>query len=494
MVAAASAAEKDAALGPALATNGSFTFQLADIAHDEASLGFKEMWPQKGFVRWNTIGHCGQEAEPSLHGVLKEHIANFRRALELPPFNDSVSLHEFLRNTLEDLLRTYPKCGSCIQISEVNHGSTHQVLFYFYKALKSVGDLWAQNHSQNFAIEKDVYLETLSFHKLVEKVLERLNYMSSRAKEMFDLMDNHQGKYSSFGSPLTPTSVLPPSSGRHSNPKELSVSTCLSSHIQPMRLQALAKLKPLDMKRLSFRMLPLIVDQKSIPMHQKHKIDGEQKLDPVQSVTVESNADTKSDPESRSYEVTALTHSSPNTHQETSMESMPHDTNKHDIISGDINRPSEATILIAPPTIPLMHLRAPSHQSETPTPPSTPMVLQGVYMPFFDSSMNMEPVAYAMTIDNFQDYFMNDMDTENNCKPSEASLSATPPPTPTPELREPPTPKSPIPPPPPPPSQSKLAPMPPPLPPPIKSGSPSQLPLPSPGIGSLLALPRHSTG
>lgn len=35
-----------------------------------------------------------------------------------------------------------------------------QVLFYFYKVLKSVGDLWEQNQSENFEVEKEVDMES----------------------------------------------------------------------------------------------------------------------------------------------------------------------------------------------------------------------------------------------------------------------------------------------------------------------------------------------
>lgn len=35
-----------------------------------------------------------------------------------------------------------------------------QGLFYFYKTLKSVGDLWDQNWSENFGVGKDVVLES----------------------------------------------------------------------------------------------------------------------------------------------------------------------------------------------------------------------------------------------------------------------------------------------------------------------------------------------
>lgn len=34
---------------------------------------------------------------------------------------------QLLRGTMEDLQRTYPRCISCLQISEANYGSMHQV-------------------------------------------------------------------------------------------------------------------------------------------------------------------------------------------------------------------------------------------------------------------------------------------------------------------------------------------------------------------------------
>lgn len=109
-------------------------------------------------------------------------------------------------------------------------------------------------------------------------VLERLGYMNEAAEEIFDLMDEEDGKSacsaeavpsrdllknsdsfkkaSYYESPHTPTSVLPDTNIYSLNIQGFPTVSYMPSLLLPLRLMATGKLKPIDIKRLSFHMLP----------------------------------------------------------------------------------------------------------------------------------------------------------------------------------------------------------------------------------------------
>lgn len=371
---------------------------------------------------------------------------------------------------------------------------------------------------------------------------ERLEFMNSRAKEMFDLVEKDSVNTTapkrdtgiesfSFGSSLTPTSALPGTFEHQSNPEGLPNHAYAPPVLQPLRLQAVGKLNPMDIKRLSFHMLPLMVDQSSHPLHETDN-DSDLKLDSGEAVyrmDLDSNAtmggkvndasegrtseastvmSARTRPralqltKSLSSKAMLMTHmpSSPRIHRAKSMEQMLDGT---DDTNGNTIRSSEATMLMAPQLIPIMHMTSTEPVSSAPTPPSSPVVLQGLYVPFFDPTMGMEPIAYALAVDDIKDYFMNDTDNDNCYGPS-GPLPVTPPATPTFKSRKvhqgsPPATLAPMeqketqtptveppPPPPPPPPPRTSAPMPPP-PPPLLGNStapPPPPPLPPGAAGS----------
>ncbi|KAJ4970612.1 hypothetical protein NE237_003711 [Protea cynaroides] len=188
--------------------------------------------------------------------------------------------------TAHDLHKLYPRVVPSIQMSKMNDATIQQGLAFFYNALKSVGDSWTENHKwlTTFGCKKDVKIEDIASQEFGDRVLEKLSYMIKIAREMFDVMDEEEQKSDkSLGdnltesysnnkapyclspdtpnskalychSPETPTSVLPEliSNSNKMGRDYADFSYSPPPLLMPLRIQAVGKLKPMDVKRLPF--------------------------------------------------------------------------------------------------------------------------------------------------------------------------------------------------------------------------------------------------
>ncbi|MCL7051951.1 hypothetical protein MKW94_025663 [Papaver nudicaule] len=205
---------------------------------------------------------------------LRRKILSFRDIIDLPPCDTRGPIKELLMGTVADLHNLYPKIVPGIDMSEMDETSGHEVFYQFYNALKSVGDSWVKNHKwvKKFKCEKTGNMDDLSLEQFVDTVLAKLDYMIKIAKEIFDVMDEEDQKnegsprYSMFGdilsksydsktssclSPVTPTSVLPEIIDSTVNNGKFADYTYSPPLLFPLRLQAVGKLKPADVTRLS---------------------------------------------------------------------------------------------------------------------------------------------------------------------------------------------------------------------------------------------------
>ncbi|KAJ8459719.1 hypothetical protein OPV22_032645 [Ensete ventricosum] len=380
---------------------------------------------QEGMVLQKGLGRAvtakeelgGVKSDSELEGTLKSKILRLRHNLDLPHPNASLTLHE--------------------------------VLLQFYKLLKLAGDLWVKKccKSEKMAFE-EADVEVLNFEQLGAVVLNKLDCMNIHMKEMFDLMKKDSAsplkseedliKPGHHDKPQSPTSVLPEPSEVNRNRKGSQNIAYLPPLLHPLRLQAVGKLKPLGLKRLSFHLFPLVLDHRSKAVTQTENITDELELDSLDATMVlkpisyaESRSDSHAD-ESETYEDITLVStppassslpsnmfesSTPGTLQPTCTEQVLHAVNTN-WDEDDSSKTSDSTILV-PPTLPILRMRA-THLSPTPTPPPSPMVLTGI--PWFfgsprQSGMEMEPVAYAMAID--------DSGHVCTCEPSETSFKAS---------------------------------------------------------------------
>ncbi|GAB4826921.1 hypothetical protein Ancab_033800 [Ancistrocladus abbreviatus] len=209
---------------------------------------------------------------------LRKKILAFRDIFDIPPLNGSVPIHELVIATAEDLHRMYPELIPCNPTSRMKERNTHQGLICYYDVLKSIADSWIEDKKKRDKF-KCTNIESTPPQELVQLVVAMLDCINKAAKERFDMMDEDEQKqdepkqdYSSRPisierksldysfdcrtplscSPLTPTSVLPesPRYGEFGN-------VCYSPpRLWGLRVRAVERLSPVDLKRLTLHMMP----------------------------------------------------------------------------------------------------------------------------------------------------------------------------------------------------------------------------------------------
>ncbi|KAL5841699.1 hypothetical protein ACOSQ3_012302 [Xanthoceras sorbifolium] len=220
---------------------------------------------------------------------LKKKILAFRDIIDLPPVDPSMSMAHLVIRTLKDLQDLYPEIVPRIRLSELQRASVDQVLPNFCKALKSIGDSWMMNQDGMDIFDCDIQCneENNNPEQLAESVLGILAGLIKIAKEKFDMMDEDDDqkiKYPSSResspqrssspypdstnvsgcvSPATPTSVLPDLMTKERD--KFGNTTTTTNYMSPLllslRVQSVGKLNPIDVKRLSFHMLPHVQAQ-----------------------------------------------------------------------------------------------------------------------------------------------------------------------------------------------------------------------------------------
>ncbi|KAJ9136200.1 hypothetical protein P3X46_033301 [Hevea brasiliensis] len=211
---------------------------------------------------------------------LRKKIFKFRDIIDLPPCDGNESINELVSRTMKDLHKFHPDSISRSELSEIKGASIDKVLVYYCEVLRSIGDSWTKNQEWMDKVTSDKFsnIEKLNSEKLVEMALAILNSVINVAKEKFDMMDedDEQNKdslpASAFGkvvmgiysesntsccaSPVTPTSVLPPRFMGSPSSDEFANISCSSPLLRSLRVQAVGKLNPIDIKRLSFYIPP----------------------------------------------------------------------------------------------------------------------------------------------------------------------------------------------------------------------------------------------
>ncbi|KAM0950984.1 putative protein CHUP1 [Dioscorea sansibarensis] len=325
--------------------------------------------------------------------LLENKVLSFRDILDLPPWHGSSAFHELIKDTLEGMQKLYPKCTSCVDILQVEHNSLYQVLAQFYRALKHVGELWAKDSSKSENLKfEDIDLGTLSLEQIGKKVLERLDCASSLAGELFDLMEKDDSANASVSQSKLSTYFGPPQT---LSLTEVADIPYIPPLLQPLRLQALRKLKPMDIKRLSFHMSPAFSDQNSQLAKEANR-RAEPKLDHSQSNMKSCNDGDKG-----------------STCSEGNASGFPN------LFSTN----SSSSSSLSPPSV---QLSAPLLFQAPPTPPSSPMTPS--CMLFKERSMSMKlpfdlPIIVEPTLDSVTEHAVNE---NGGSEPSEASMLGSP--------------------------------------------------------------------
>ncbi|CAD5315961.1 unnamed protein product [Arabidopsis thaliana] len=221
---------------------------------------------------------------------LRRKIFTFRDIIDLSTLDGSPSITDMVMHTMKDLQKICPEIIHSSHIMEIRRANVDKVLDHFFNALKSIGDSWIDNPEW---IAKSKYWSSSvgknQSDRLVEKVLAALDGLIKMSKERFDMMEIDEeeekkestspqtgktsssrvlspsesfsdskssfGSRNSFcGSPTTPRSVLPES--MMGSPGRVGDFANSASHLLwNMRVQALEKLSPIDVKRLAIHIL-----------------------------------------------------------------------------------------------------------------------------------------------------------------------------------------------------------------------------------------------
>ncbi|XP_016481641.2 uncharacterized protein LOC107802627 [Nicotiana tabacum] len=214
---------------------------------------------------------------------LRNKILTLRDLLDLSPCIGSASVNELLILTLKDLQQLYPSINPSISLSKIDGASMHQALQCFFDTIISIGEMWTGNDEWMVKCKEDSFskLDNLEYYGVL--LLEDMIKLAS--ERMFDMMDDDEDdddrirdecpSFNTFGrvlsesyssaksslssTPVTPTSVLP---GLMSNASKKNTKASYSPPLLlPLRVQAVGKLNPIDVKRLSFHMFPHVAAQ-----------------------------------------------------------------------------------------------------------------------------------------------------------------------------------------------------------------------------------------
>ncbi|KAL2343994.1 hypothetical protein Fmac_005279 [Flemingia macrophylla] len=210
---------------------------------------------------------------------IHKKILAFRDIMDLAPCNSSASLREMVMRTVQDLQRLYPAIIPKSEVSKIKNKPIDKSMAFFCKALKSLGESWMMNNDwmNKLNIVLPSCKDNINMRQLGETMLVTLDSLMKLASEKFDIEeDEHRkkdfmsprsssfGKYimrspsfsdSSFSccsSPATPKSVLPEMMKYNARSGDSPRSSCASPHLlSSLRVQAVGKLNPIDVKRLS---------------------------------------------------------------------------------------------------------------------------------------------------------------------------------------------------------------------------------------------------
>ncbi|CAI9087523.1 OLC1v1021606C3 [Oldenlandia corymbosa var. corymbosa] len=273
----------------------------------KSSKSSKKKKKMKGSIVGSTVRNSSGVAKNFIRTTdIRKKILTFRDLLDLSPCISTATVNELLIWTLKDLHRLYPSTRPRISISEIEATAMQKLLRCFCDALKALGDSWTNNVEWMVKCKYDASskLGQDELEQLAQAMLEDMNKLAR--ERMFDMMDEDErisdvsspenafgrasysesyseSKTSLSSSPATPTSVLPDIGNMLSKGTKLSYSPPL---LLQLRVQAVEKLNPIDVKRLSFHMLshavanePNVLDQKSetvekLPAEVKHESEA----------------------------------------------------------------------------------------------------------------------------------------------------------------------------------------------------------------------------
>ncbi|XP_056862635.1 uncharacterized protein At4g04980-like isoform X2 [Raphanus sativus] len=186
---------------------------------------------------------------------LRKKIITFRGIIDLPLLTGHLSITTLVTRTMEDLHELCPDIVDSSRLLDIKHAAdTDELLDQFYNALKSIGDSWIDDHEW---IIKSKYRKSNSLKKnlsdrLAEKVIAALDGLIKDMNERLNMTEiNEESKKVTTPESITPSKSARKQPIRPSNVGDVAIS--VSNFPRNLRMQALVKLSPIDVKRLSIQ-------------------------------------------------------------------------------------------------------------------------------------------------------------------------------------------------------------------------------------------------
>ncbi|XP_073030503.1 uncharacterized protein [Primulina eburnea] len=254
---------------------------------------------KKGLKGSKISNSCGAAGNFVTMTDLKNKISTFRDLLDFAPCSGSATVTELLILTLNDIFKLHPRIKSDLSVSKFEGASMHKALKFFCDAMISLGALWTTEEWMfKCKYDSNMKLGNVELEQITLMMLEDIIKLARES--LFDESDEDEemgqcsppaspafgkspfGSYSDnknslSGSPATPTSVLP--EAWKSSTKGGKTGSYSPPLLLPLRVQAIEKLNPIDVKRLSFHMFPHVVVQDSNYYIQNQKAEREQQLE-----------------------------------------------------------------------------------------------------------------------------------------------------------------------------------------------------------------------
>ncbi|QCD84315.1 hypothetical protein DEO72_LG2g4667 [Vigna unguiculata] len=281
---------------------------------------------------------------------IHKKILAFRDLMDLASCNRTASLREMVMKTLQDLQGLYPGIIPKNEVSKIKGKPTDQAMAYFCKALKCLGETWIMQNDwmHKFNIVLPSCKDNSNMRQLGETLLTTLDSLINLASERFDIEEYENKKElsprsCSFGKhimrstsfsdsssshcspPVTPKSVLPESTRQSSRSGDSPRSSCASPLLLSLRVQAVGKLNPIDVKRLSSQMSPTHIhkmEQESIrEMEQVDDKASNHGKDSLQNLVFHLDTTEELDPQTQPFAIKEVRLSLPPNHTQTQPQS-----------------------------------------------------------------------------------------------------------------------------------------------------------------------------
>ncbi|KAJ0256767.1 Hydroxyproline-rich glycoprotein family protein [Hirschfeldia incana] len=188
---------------------------------------------------------------------LRKKIITFRGIVDLPLLTGHLSITNLVTRTMEDLHELCPDIVDSSRLLDIKHAAdTDKLLDQFYNALKAIGDSWIDDHEW---IIKSKYRKSNSLKKnlsdrLVEKVIAALDGLNKGMNERLNMTENNSDEEKkTCTTPQSITSSKPVRKQPITPSKVGDVAISVSNIPRNVRMQALVKLSPIDVKRLSIQ-------------------------------------------------------------------------------------------------------------------------------------------------------------------------------------------------------------------------------------------------